>query len=73
MGNLHISKRAAMEVCFLASGEPLATLDALQFEQFEVQAAKILKQFLAPKLGVSSSLDLLLMGQSTIGKLLGIF
>jgi hypothetical protein len=65
---------AAMEVCFLASGEPLATLDAVKFE---AQVAKILKQTLAPELGVSSFLDLLkiffsFLDQSTIGKL-GIF
>ena len=43
---------AAMEVCFLASGEPLATLDAVKFE---AQVAKILKQSLAPELGIPVS------------------
>ena len=47
-----------MDVFFLASGEPLATLDAVKFE---AQVAKILKQTLAPELGVSSFLDLLKM------------
>jgi hypothetical protein len=45
-----------MDVFFLASGEPLATLDAVKFE---AQVAKILKQSLAPELGISSFLDLL--------------
>ena len=43
---------AAMDVFFLASGEPLATLDAVKFE---AQVAKILKQSLAPELGIPVS------------------
>jgi hypothetical protein len=45
-----LSRAAAMEVCFLASGERAALLDAAKFEG---KTAKTVKQALAAEIGVS--------------------
>jgi phage tail protein X len=45
-----LSRAAAMEVCFLASGERAALLDAAEFEG---KTAKAVKQALAAEIGVS--------------------
>ena len=70
--SLSCQRPAAMDVFFLASGEPLATLDAVKFEAHGWR--RFWSNRWRQELGISSFLDLILVfwyfvDQSTIGKL----